>query len=232
MRVATGCRGVAAVECTMAQSEGESSRHFTLTGNLGALSVTILLAAVCGWLLFAAAENLFYGPQRIVTGDPAEIRFAGYMMALRVALLIVLGVQFFRVPTLDEPWQFLARTMLVLFDLMAVGVVIVAYAQIYRDYGLIDGSTGKADHTPVTALYFSIVTWTTVGYGDLKPAADIRLIAASEGFVGYAGMAIFIVAFWRIFNALTQHQPHLPRWLLHRSHRHRAQNLSKKPPEK
>jgi hypothetical protein len=69
------------------------------------------------------------------------------------------------------------------------------------------------------------VTWTTVGYGDFKPAAAIRLIAASEGFVGYIGMAIFIVAFWRVFNWRVEHKPHIPRWLIERTRKHRLSQI-------
>lgn len=36
-----------------------------------------------------------------------------------------------------------------------------------------------------TALYFSIVTFSTVGYGDLNPHADWRLLAAFEGLIGF-----------------------------------------------
>jgi hypothetical protein len=45
---------------------------------------------------------------------------------------------------------------------------------------------------PTGALYFSIVTWTTLGYGDLLPATDIRLVAALEALMGYAffGLAV------------------------------------------
>ena len=50
----------------------------------------------------------------------------------------------------------------------------------------------------VTAIYFSIVTWTTLGYGDFAPHKDLRLIAAIEAFVGFVflGLIIGIVVQW------------------------------------
>lgn len=36
-----------------------------------------------------------------------------------------------------------------------------------------------------TALYFSIVTFSTIGYGDIVPARDWRVLAALEGINGF-----------------------------------------------
>ena len=44
-------------------------------------------------------------------------------------------------------------------------------------------------------LYFSIVTWTTLGYGDFKPTESLRLIAAIQAFLGYIYMALFVGIF-------------------------------------
>lgn len=45
------------------------------------------------------------------------------------------------------------------------------------------------------ALYFSVVTFTTLGYGDISPLGFSRLIAASEAFVGSFTLALFVVVF-------------------------------------
>jgi hypothetical protein len=198
---------------------------YTTAGNLMAFGISAGLAAICGWMLYSAIDSVFYADPRPVTGDAAEVRWTGFMISARLLFLFVLGIQFFRIPPLDEPWQFLSRVMLVVFELMAVAVLILAYAEVYRDYGLIDTDGNNPDHSSATALYFSLVTWTTVGYGDFKPAAAIRLIAASEGFVGYIGMAIFIVAFWRVFNWRVEHKPHIPRWLVERTRKHRLSQI-------
>jgi hypothetical protein len=43
-----------------------------------------------------------------------------------------------------------------------------------------------------TALYFSVVTFTTLGYGDLIPAKQFRLLAASEALVGLLLVGLFL----------------------------------------
>lgn len=59
---------------------------------------------------------------------------------------------------------------------------------------MVDGiSDGKNTITSSgTCLYFSIVTWTTLGYGDYRPTEALQMWAAVEAMVGYIFMAIFI----------------------------------------
>lgn len=44
-------------------------------------------------------------------------------------------------------------------------------------------------------LYFSVVTFTTLGYGDLNPVGLSRLFAAIEAFIGSFTLALFVVVF-------------------------------------
>ncbi|WP_372771540.1 ion channel [Pseudoalteromonas sp.] len=45
------------------------------------------------------------------------------------------------------------------------------------------------------SLYFSVVTFTTLGYGDITPLGYSRLIAAVEAFCGSFSLALFVVVF-------------------------------------
>ncbi|MFI8748281.1 ion channel [Pseudomonas sp. NPDC077186] len=47
----------------------------------------------------------------------------------------------------------------------------------------------------LACLYYSVVTFTTLGYGDITPGGLARLIAAVEAFVGSFTMALFVVVF-------------------------------------
>lgn len=46
-----------------------------------------------------------------------------------------------------------------------------------------------------SALYFSVVTFTTLGYGDLAPIGIARALAALEAFLGSFTLALFVVVF-------------------------------------
>ena len=45
------------------------------------------------------------------------------------------------------------------------------------------------------SLYFSVVTFTTLGYGDITPVGYSRIIAAFEAFCGSFSIALFVVVF-------------------------------------
>jgi hypothetical protein len=80
-------------------------------------------------------------------------------------------------------------------------IVIFSYAGLYRHFGLVNAG-GATTQDAFDCLYFSLVTFTTLGYGDFLPIADARFIAASEALVGYVLMAALIAIFARLFRGL------------------------------
>ncbi len=47
------------------------------------------------------------------------------------------------------------------------------------------------------SLYFSVITFTTTGYGDFSPAGFSRLVAVIEAFIGAFSISLFVVVFVR-----------------------------------
>jgi hypothetical protein len=78
--------------------------------------------------------------------------------------------------------------------ILALLMIIFGYTQIYMGYGIIDTSTGAVN--PVVTFrecfYFSVVTFTTLGYGDFKPSVDARLWASSQAILGYILLALLV----------------------------------------
>jgi len=75
-------------------------------------------------------------------------------------------------------------------------LMIFIYAGIYFiKGGIIVQNEAQPIHSFLTSLYFSIVTFTTLGYGDLHPVPSIemRLLAGSEAFLGAFLLAYFVV---------------------------------------
>jgi len=75
-----------------------------------------------------------------------------------------------------------------------------------------DGSFGHLDGADTrnagSLIYYSAITYTTVGYGDITPVGDIRLFAAIEALtgmvlVGWTASVIFTVmgSIWRAEQA-------------------------------
>ena len=70
--------------------------------------------------------------------------------------------------------------------------IIFCFAKIYGIIGGIYNDTGPVETDFSTCLYFSVVTFTTLGYGDLHPMNETRGIAAFEALLGYMCMGILI----------------------------------------
>ncbi len=88
--------------------------------------------------------------------------------------------------------------------LAAAVLVIFGWAKLYYPYGIaMDNIPEVGPPCPVNfaeRLYFSVVTFTTLGYGDLQPATDMRFWAGLEALTGAFLMALFVVAMARKFT--------------------------------
>ncbi|MDN4502915.1 ion channel [Alteromonadaceae bacterium BrNp21-10] len=84
-------------------------------------------------------------------------------------------------------------------------LLILLFAALYFFVGLsangnitaFDTSISPLENTKhfFSALYFSVVTFTTLGYGDLVPIGIARALAALEAFLGSFTLALFVVVF-------------------------------------
>jgi len=71
------------------------------------------------------------------------------------------------------------------------GLVLIGYAYLYQRLGII-GPGDVESREFGTCLYFSVVTFTTVGYGDFRPAIGSRPVAALEAITGYVYFGLFV----------------------------------------
>jgi hypothetical protein len=80
-------------------------------------------------------------------------------------------------------------------SLLTMSALLLSFASIYRVVGLTvsaDPPGARPCRDPGACLYFAVITWTTVGYGDLTPTHAARPFAALEAVIGYLFMAFFI----------------------------------------
>lgn len=68
---------------------------------------------------------------------------------------------------------------------------ILLFSRYYLHFGIIN-SSGELMKGTKESIYFSMVTTTTLGYGDFKPSEEIMIWAALQGFVGYIFLAFLI----------------------------------------
>ena len=183
-RISTGLRRVPMTDKTLKATIGG---ELFVTGFC--LLVTVLVIALNIGSLFSSEGFLTQSPLSDVIGFNLSWIFA---VSINLGFLVVRNV--FR--------KAIAKILIVL---MLIGLLcnwILGYAILYLYFGLMVG-----DHLvkePITSLYFSIVTWTTLGYGDVVPSAGARLIAASEALVGSLWLALLVgmsaVLFRQVFE--------------------------------
>jgi hypothetical protein len=94
-----------------------------------------------------------------------------------------------------------ARTIGFSFSFILVCAVIYYIFGVVAPEGFIAFDAGASLNENVwvflTCFYYSVVTFTTLGYGDITPVGHLRPIAAAEAFIGSFAIALFVVVFVR-----------------------------------
>mmetsp|Transcript_12964 Transcript_12964/g.15583 ORF Transcript_12964/g.15583 Transcript_12964/m.15583 type:complete len:160 (-) Transcript_12964:250-729(-) len=146
------------------------------------------------------------------------VKASQYLLFISIVTSVWIGLStlFLESPESSDPRQAIQRSLSITFTSIVVisGMVIgelrrwtavsvlgvqvfatiLTFAGVYKAYGLV--GLGCNEATYADAFYFSIVTFTTLGYGDLQPIEQIRLIAAYQALLGYLflGMLVGLVA--------------------------------------
>ena len=119
-------------------------------------------------------------------------------LAMQVAASVI-GANYFgrtsRVPLGSRPWRWIILQFSVLMLVLMIGslVQIILWAALYQAFDAFDGFE--------TALYFSGVTFTSLGYGDVTLSGRIRMLAPLQAATGLMMFgittALLIAAFQR-----------------------------------
>ena len=94
-----------------------------------------------------------------------------------------------------------ARGQSLYFFAAACVLGIWMFAAIYANLGIINTHPSATQLEFRDFLYFSVVTWTTLGYGDLQPSVASRPFAAVEALLGYIFMALFVAKLFHFISA-------------------------------
>lgn len=86
-----------------------------------------------------------------------------------------------------------------IYFLINLSFIVIIFAKLYTHYGIRSGD--DISSSIIDALYFSMVTWTTLGYGDFIPATLYgRVVVSVEVFMGMISMALLVAATISVMN--------------------------------
>lgn len=160
------------------------------------------LAASALSLVFFLVGGLWLGLLRFLPAGPpryaAVITIGLVFNAVFVALLIrrvrsVLGGE-------GRIW------MQVGIVLLEVALLVAGFAAMYAQIGIMDTTQQGSPviHNFWTAAYLSVVTFTTLGYGDIYPTGLGRALAAMQAFTGYVILGLLASS---VASVVSPHSP-------------------------
>lgn len=79
---------------------------------------------------------------------------------------------------------------LIVIMVICIPLFLAEFALIFAQLGII--GPDNTPTRPMDYLYFSIVTFTTLGYGDFRPSEAARPFAAMEALLGYVMLGLFV----------------------------------------
>jgi hypothetical protein len=95
----------------------------------------------------------------------------------------------------ESPFNVVAFSLILIF----ICAVLYFFMGVQSPEGMIQFSSqlsvNENMHNFFSSIYFSVVTFTTLGYGDIQPVGYSRLIAAVEAFIGSFALALYVVVF-------------------------------------
>ncbi len=155
------------------------------------------------WLVLSGAVGVLLGLAALVAGLVPSLEEAGGVAGVFAALCFS-HLIFFEV-LFDAHAKGTRRAKLVrnlIWSVVYVLIFVALYACLFSLGGVMkNGEIIKGEFLP--SLFLSVITWTTVGYGDVTPAGGLSQFAAGiEAMNGYLVMAVFIAALVRTFERL------------------------------
>ena len=161
---------------TPGNTKGSKSRNLFSAG-MGLLGLLLLSEILFAWFGFVGLK----------------------LTPFTTGILALLGFVFFFVTTITvirlRSNLFVVAPLRLLRDVaISIFYAIVAFAVYYHATGIIPTFNTESDVTSLDALYFSTVTFSTLGYGDFRPSPDARIMASAQALLGTVHIGMIVGA--------------------------------------
>ncbi len=119
---------------------------------------------------------------------PPIVAVVTTLWAVTFFMLMVITIPFLAFQgNAPSPWRLFADA------LTSITLTILSFSMLYR-WLQVTGPDGLVAHSAADNLYFSMVTFSTLGYGDFRPTESARLVAAFQSIIGDLHLGIFVGA--------------------------------------
>ncbi len=147
---------------------------------LAAASGLFLLFLLAGGTWVSLVQVLPDGLPRAVIVISLAVAYAGLFVSLLIS----------RVRAILGGTAHLLRDAAVAAAELAL--LVVGFAAVYQRLGIVDdtGAGPRITHSFTDSLYYSVATFTTLGYGDFYPVGVGRAIAGLEALTGYVVLGL------------------------------------------
>jgi hypothetical protein len=169
-------------------------QHKTIAANSIFAAALLFFVFGSGFVLL---RFLPHDTARVVAMSAIGLIFAGLFIWLLVTRLV-------KIHGGDEKVR---RHLIVM--LVNLVLTVAAFAAAYEVLGIVDttGPEPVITHNYWEALYYSTVTMTTLGYGDMHPTVQTRFLAAVQAFVGYIVLGLMASTLGTLLQRRGETQP-------------------------
>jgi hypothetical protein len=125
-------------------------------------------------------------------GGESRLASECYIESMQLKLLHSSGRERFWLQLHEITWGWGERPLRVV---ISAAICILAYSIFYFFSSIEPPAASQLDKI-INCLYFSVITFSTIGYGDLHPASNLaKIVSASEGLFGIFFTGLFLVTF-------------------------------------
>jgi hypothetical protein len=153
-----------------------------------------------GWYILLIAVVLINATASLaIYAEEGTLPWYEILRGLGIVFILELVIIFFGIYTMPTIF---ARIISLMAVLSALFVIILGFSSIYYDDGIYDTVHHVIiKHDKFVAIYFSVVTITTTGYGDFVPFNNfVRAIAAIETISGYVIFGMIVASMISLFR--------------------------------
>ena len=133
---------------------------------------------------------LFLG---LLLGFKFEGKLAWFPIVLVAWATYFFGFIFIAIPFLTSKTFFPNPIRLSLDAIISITLSVLSFAYMYNTFG-INPPAGQDGYSQWDAVYFSAVTFSTLGFGDFSPSSNMRLVAAFQAIVGNLHLGVIVAA--------------------------------------